>query len=84
MSRIKARSDLYEMDLVLDINVDIYPVKQGERLSVCLSMTLNEDGSPMPTGNPGQQVFDTVSKEQREREREQDLQIPISCSTIGV
>ena len=26
VSRIKARSDMYEMDLVLDINVDIYPV----------------------------------------------------------
>ena len=25
VSRIKARSDLYEMDLVLDINVDVFP-----------------------------------------------------------
>lgn len=25
VSRIKARSDLYEMDLTLDINVDVFP-----------------------------------------------------------
>lgn len=60
VSRIKARSDLYEMDLILDINVDIYPVAQSERLSICLSSTLNLDGSDMPTGDPGEQTYDTV------------------------
>ncbi|KAI8109567.1 hypothetical protein M9434_000849 [Picochlorum sp. BPE23] len=59
VSRIKARSDLYEMDLILDINVDVYPVKSGEKVTVCLSPTLNKDGSPMPTGDPGQQIYDT-------------------------
>lgn len=60
MSRIKARSDLYELDLVLDINSDLYPVKTGDKLVLCLSPTLNLDWSDMPTGDPGQQVFDTV------------------------
>lgn len=60
VSRIKARSDLYEMDLILDINIDIYPIAQNERLAVCLATTLNLDGSDMPTGNPGRQVYDTV------------------------
>lgn len=59
VSRIKARSDLYEMDLILDINVDLYPVKSGEKLALCLSGTLNTDGSAMPVGDPGQQVYDT-------------------------
>jgi len=62
VSRIKARGDLYEMDLVLDINVDIYPVAQNDRMAVCLATTLNLDGSDMPRGNPEQQVYDTVRK----------------------
>jgi DNA-directed RNA polymerase I, II, and III subunit RPABC3 len=59
VSRIKARSDLYEMDLVLDVNVDLYPLKSGEKVALCLSPTLNMDGSPMPVGDPGQQIYDT-------------------------
>ncbi len=27
VSRFKCRSDLYEMDLLIDINVDVYPVE---------------------------------------------------------
>lgn len=30
VSRIKARSDLYEMDLILDVNVDVFPGGQRE------------------------------------------------------
>ena len=47
MSRIKARSDLYEMDMLLDINIDLFPVAQGDKLSVCLATTLQKDGSQM-------------------------------------
>ena len=32
MSRFKCHSDLYEMDLMLDINVSIYPVKVHRHL----------------------------------------------------
>lgn len=46
VSRIKARSDLYEMDLTLDINVDVFPVEVGEKLVICLANTLNLDGTP--------------------------------------
>jgi DNA-directed RNA polymerase I, II, and III subunit RPABC3 len=58
VSRIKARSDLYEMDLVLDINVDVYPVSQGDRLTVCLATTLNLDGTPMPTAKGQANTFE--------------------------
>lgn len=61
VSRIRARSDLYEMDLTLDINVDLYPVSQGEKLALCLAPTLNLDGSAMPVstgGNSVQSVYD--------------------------
>lgn len=60
MSRIKARSDLYEMDLILDINIDVYPVSQGDKLTVCLASTLNLDGTEMETarGSNNQYVYD--------------------------
>lgn len=61
VSRIKARSDLYEMDLILDINIDVYPVSRGEKLAVCLASTLNLDGTPMPMSTGGsltQAVYD--------------------------
>lgn len=54
-----AHSDLYDLDLVLDLNVDLYPVSAGEKMSVCIASTLNLDGSAMPVGDPGQQVYDT-------------------------
>lgn len=61
MSRIKARSDLYEMDLILDINIDVYPVSQGDKLTVCLASTLNLDGTEMETarGSNNQYVYDS-------------------------
>lgn len=49
VSRIKCRSDLYEMDMILDVNVDVYPVDVGQKLSIMLASTLNLDGTPSPT-----------------------------------
>ncbi|GAB4822226.1 hypothetical protein N2152v2_009272 [Parachlorella kessleri] len=48
VSRIKCRSDLYEMDLILDVNVDIYPIEVSEKLAVVIANTLNLDGTPGP------------------------------------
>ena len=39
--------------------MDLYPVQAGEKVSVCVASTLNLDGSAMPVGDPGQQVYDT-------------------------
>ncbi|KAK9833300.1 hypothetical protein WJX81_004500 [Elliptochloris bilobata] len=46
VSRFKCRSDLYEMDLLIDINVDVYPMEVGEKYSLALSSTLTLDGTP--------------------------------------
>jgi DNA-directed RNA polymerase I, II, and III subunit RPABC3 len=59
VSRVTAHSQLYDMDLVLDVNVDLYPLQAGDKVALCLSPTLNLDGSGMPVGDPGQQVYDT-------------------------
>jgi DNA-directed RNA polymerase I, II, and III subunit RPABC3 len=40
------------------VNVDLYPVQAGDSLSLTLVSTLNQDGSGMPVGDPGQQVYD--------------------------
>ncbi|MEW5301068.1 MAG: hypothetical protein WDW38_009366 [Sanguina aurantia] len=45
VSRFQCRSDLYEMDLLLDINIDVYPLEAHDKFSLALSRTLNMDGS---------------------------------------
>lgn len=47
VSRIKAKGDLYEMDLLLDVNTDLYPMDVGEKFSLALAPTLNTDSSAM-------------------------------------
>lgn len=49
VSRIVCRSDLYEMDLTLDVNVDVYPLAKGDRFSLALSPTLALGGGATDT-----------------------------------
>ncbi|KAL6079750.1 DNA-directed RNA polymerases I, II, and III subunit RPABC3 [Balamuthia mandrillaris] len=44
VSRIEAQSENYEMQLVLDVNSDIYPVEIGEKFTMALASTLSADG----------------------------------------
>ncbi|GMH44903.1 hypothetical protein BSKO_12860 [Bryopsis sp. KO-2023] len=46
VSRFYCRSYLYEMSLIIDINVDVYPVSVGEKLSLMMASTLHDDGTP--------------------------------------
>ena len=46
VSRIEGRSDLYELDLTLDVAVDVYPLAVGDKLSLALAPTLALDGGP--------------------------------------
>mmetsp|Transcript_4634 Transcript_4634/g.6377 ORF Transcript_4634/g.6377 Transcript_4634/m.6377 type:complete len:145 (+) Transcript_4634:28-462(+) len=45
VNRIYCKGMTYEMDLILDINCEIYNLKEGEKISVVLAKTLNIDGS---------------------------------------
>lgn len=45
VSRMVCKSDLYEFDMKLDVNVDIYPLEVGDKFSLALAPTLNLDGS---------------------------------------
>lgn len=48
VSRIRAHSDMYEMDLLLDINSDLYPVEVADKFSLALSTTLNRNNEDFP------------------------------------
>uniref|UniRef100_A0A0D6QRE9 DNA-directed RNA polymerases I, II, and III subunit RPABC3 n=1 Tax=Araucaria cunninghamii TaxID=56994 RepID=A0A0D6QRE9_ARACU len=46
VSRIEARSEQFDMHLVLDVNIDVYPVSKGDKFTIALSPTLSLDGTP--------------------------------------
>ncbi|KAJ4827387.1 hypothetical protein Tsubulata_007377 [Turnera subulata] len=57
VSRIGARSEKLELFMLLDVNTEVYPVKEGDKFSVLITVTLNLDGSA-ETGyyNPNKQA----------------------------
>ncbi|CAL5221859.1 g4120 [Coccomyxa viridis] len=46
VTRFQCHSDLYEMDLMLDINTSIYPLHEGDKFSLALAKTVNLDNTP--------------------------------------
>ncbi|KAH9295875.1 hypothetical protein KI387_039463, partial [Taxus chinensis] len=46
VSRIEARSEQFDMHMLLDVNIDVYPVSVGEKFTVALAPTLSLDGTP--------------------------------------
>ena len=46
VSRIKAKGENYESDILLDIHFELFPLKLREKVSFVLSPSLNLDGSP--------------------------------------
>eukprot|EP00252_Welwitschia_mirabilis_P021964 TRINITY_DN5795_c0_g1_i1.p1 TRINITY_DN5795_c0_g1~~TRINITY_DN5795_c0_g1_i1.p1 ORF type:complete len:145 (-),score=20.95 TRINITY_DN5795_c0_g1_i1:271-705(-) len=46
VSRIEARSEQFDMYMLLDVNIDVYPVAVGERFMLAMATTLNLDGTP--------------------------------------
>jgi len=46
VSRIFCRSETYEMEMILDVNTEIYPVDYSQKFTVAIAKTLNLDGTP--------------------------------------
>ncbi|KAA0044538.1 DNA-directed RNA polymerases II and V subunit 8A-like [Cucumis melo var. makuwa] len=46
VTRIEAKSEKFDMFMHLDVNSEIYPLKEGEKFSMALAPTLNLDGTP--------------------------------------
>lgn len=45
VSRIEAQSEEYAMNIQLDVNTEVYPIRVGEKFRMALAPTLNLDGS---------------------------------------
>jgi DNA-directed RNA polymerase I, II, and III subunit RPABC3 len=47
VSRLVAHSEQFDMDLLLDVNIDVYPIARSEKkFALALAATLNLDGAP--------------------------------------
>lgn len=48
VSRIQAKSDNYDMKLLLDINTELYPVQSGQKVTLVLSKSIAVDLNGVP------------------------------------
>lgn len=46
VSRLFCESESFKMDLILDVNTQLYPVSLGDKFRLLLTTTLKEDGMP--------------------------------------
>ncbi|XP_075110541.1 DNA-directed RNA polymerases II, IV and V subunit 8B isoform X2 [Nicotiana tabacum] len=46
VNRIEARSEQFDMYMLLDVNTEIYPMRVKEKFMMVLASTLNLDGTP--------------------------------------
>ncbi len=46
VSRLVAHSEQFDMDLLLDVNIDVYPIKHTDKFTLALASTLSLDGTP--------------------------------------
>lgn len=46
VSRLFCESESFKMDLILDVNTQLYPVSLGDKFRLLLTTTLREDGMP--------------------------------------
>lgn len=49
VSRIQAKSDNFDMRLLLDVNIELYPIQTGQKFTLALakSIALDVSGAPM-------------------------------------
>lgn len=46
VSRLFCESESFKMDLILDVNTQLYPVSLGDKFRLQLTTSLREDGVP--------------------------------------
>ena len=52
VSRLHCESESFKMDLILDVNVQLYPIELGDKFRLVLATSLREDGYPDDVYNP--------------------------------
>ena len=45
MSRIVCRANTSDLDLILDVNTEVYPLKEGETLTIMIADSLTDHAS---------------------------------------
>lgn len=45
VSRIKASGENYGLELLLDVNIELFPMRLGDKLNLALAKTINLDGT---------------------------------------
>lgn len=50
VSRIQAKSDNFDMSLLLDINIELYPIHKGQKFTLALTKSIAVDASGAPVG----------------------------------
>ncbi len=50
VSRVEAKSEFYDYSIVVDVNTNIYPIKEGEKIEVLISDSLYEVKDTNETG----------------------------------
>ncbi|XP_013419087.1 DNA-directed RNA polymerases I, II, and III subunit RPABC3 [Lingula anatina] len=56
VSRLHCESESFKMDLILDVNIQVYPMDLGDKFRMVIATTLREDGYPDDTDyNPADQ-----------------------------
>uniref|UniRef100_F7CRN2 Polymerase (RNA) II subunit H n=1 Tax=Xenopus tropicalis TaxID=8364 RepID=F7CRN2_XENTR len=45
VSRLHCESESFKMDLILDVNIQVYPVDLGDKFRLVIASTLYEDGT---------------------------------------
>lgn len=48
VSRIQAKSDNYDMRLLLDVNIELYPLAAGEKFTLALTKSIAFDAAGAP------------------------------------
>jgi DNA-directed RNA polymerase I, II, and III subunit RPABC3 len=67
VSRIEATSSALSMSLTLDVNMDLYPLGPGDRITVLLASTLHgADESAKKTGQDGAELTEDDVEDRRE------------------
>jgi DNA-directed RNA polymerase I, II, and III subunit RPABC3 len=61
VSRLYCRGDSYEMELILDINSEIYPVELNQKLHIVLTKSISLDGQPMDEEYYDSTVYGAIS-----------------------
>ncbi|XP_060607623.1 DNA-directed RNA polymerases I, II, and III subunit RPABC3-like isoform X1 [Ruditapes philippinarum] len=46
VSRLFCESESFKMDLILDVNTQLYPMDLADKFRMVIAVTLNEDGTP--------------------------------------